>query len=84
LIFTLHSASDFVRSFGEQEKTPLEAGLRLVGVDWGNPPVALLEDLKSGKTYFARKGDKIKETRLKEIFKDKVLVVFHGKMLELR
>lgn len=84
LILALRSASDFVKSFEGQEKTPLGTGLRLVGVDWGDPPVALLEDLKSGKTYFARKGDKIKETRLKQIFKDKVLIVFRGKMLELR
>ena len=59
-------------------------GLRLVGVDWGEPPVALLEDLKTGKTYFARKNDKIHATRVKEIHKDKVVVVVHGKTLELR
>ena len=62
----------------------LGAGLRLVGVDWGDPPVALLEDLKTGKTYFARKDDKIKETRVKQIFKDKVLIAIRGKTVELR
>ncbi len=60
------------------------AGLRLVGVDWGEPPVALLEDLQTGKTYFARQEDKVKETRVKQIFKDKVLVAWRGKTLELR
>lgn len=59
-------------------------GLRLVGVDWDEPPVALLEDLNTGKTYFARKDDKIKETRVKQIFKDKVVVTLRGRTLELR
>ena len=59
-------------------------GLRLVGVDWGNPPVALLEDLKTGRTYFVHTNEKIKETRVKEIFKDKITVSFHGKTEELR
>jgi hypothetical protein len=97
LILALRSASDLVRSFGKPEKNPVAvvtaapgvsdesgAGLRLVGVDWGEPPVALLEDRMTGKTYFARKNDKIKEARVKEIFKEKVTVVVRGKTLELR
>ncbi len=98
LILMLRFASDFLKSFGKSEKVSspvavghpggvsddVGTGLRLVGVDWGEPPVALLEDLKTGKTYFARKDEKIKETRVKQIFKDKVVVVFHGKTLELR
>ncbi len=97
-ILALHSASDLVKSFRKPEKTSVsvpvtphsvpaddsEAGLRLVGVDWGEPPVALLEDLKTGKTYFAHKNDKIKEARVKQIFKDKVVIVFRGKTVELR
>ena len=99
LLLTLRSGSDLIRSFGQADKratstaaaVPAQApaeesptGLRLVGVDWGEPPVALLEDLKTGKTYFARKNDKIKETRVKEIFKDRVTVAVRGKTLELR
>lgn len=59
-------------------------GLRLVGVDWAEPPVALIEDLKSGKTYFARKNDKIKGARIKEIHKDRVAVFYQGQNEELR
>lgn len=59
-------------------------GLRLVGVDWSDAPVALIEDLKSGKTYFAKKNDKIKGVRIQEINRDHVNVVYQGKAEELR
>ena len=59
-------------------------GLRLVGVDSSNPPVALLEDLKTGKTYFAKKNDNIKGARVQEISKNKVTLSAHGKTVELR
>ena len=60
------------------------AGVRLVGVDWGEPPVALLEDLKTGKTYFVKKNDKVRDLSVKQIFKDKVVASFHGRNVELR
>ncbi len=59
-------------------------GLRLVGVDWSDAPVALIEDLKSGKTYFAKKNDKIKGARIQEIYKDHINVLYKGQTEELR
>ena len=60
-------------------------GLRLVGVDTSDAsPVALLEDIKTGKTYFARANEKIKDARVKQIQKNKVMVSYHGKNVELR
>ncbi len=59
-------------------------GLRLVGVDWSESPVALIEDLRSGKTYFAKKNDKIKGVRIQEIHKDHINVLFKGQAEELR
>ena len=60
-------------------------GLRLVGVDTSDSsPVALLEDIKTGKTYFARTNEKIKEARVKQIQKNKVTVSYQGKNVELR
>ncbi len=98
VVVAIRSAFDFIQSFKKSEKvsspspagtnlTPADdsgIGLRLVGVDWSEAPVALLENLKSGKTYFARKNDKINGAQVKQIFKDKVLVTFHGKTMELR
>ena len=60
-------------------------GLRLVGVDSSDAsPVALLEDLKTGKTYFVRVNEKVKDARVKQIQKNKVVVSYHGKNVELR
>ncbi len=59
-------------------------GLRLVGVDTSEPPVALLEDLKTGKTYFARVNEQVKGARVKQIQKNKVTVSLRGKTVELR
>lgn len=59
-------------------------GLRLVGVDTSEAPVALLEDLKTGKTYFARKNDRVKDVQVKQILKNKVVVSSHGRSVELR
>ena len=95
IIFGIHSLADFWKSMkkpdtgvssiqGPAAEDISGTGLRLVGVDWGNPPVALLEDLKTGRTYFVHTNEKIKETRVKEIFKDKITVSFHGKTEELR
>lgn len=59
-------------------------GLRLVGVDTSEPPVALLEDLKTGKTYFARANEQVKGARVKLIQKNKVTLSVRGKTVELR
>ena len=99
LAVAVYSFTNVVRSMGKADKTASSAapavsqerdlgengiGLRLVGVDWGDDPVALLEDLKTGRTYFAKKNDKIKDARIKQIAKDKVTVFFRGKNMELR
>ena len=59
-------------------------GLRLVGVDSSGPAVALLEDLKTGKTYFAKVNDRVKNVRVKQIAKNSVLVSVRGRTVELR
>lgn len=59
-------------------------GLRLVGVDSSDAsPIALLEDLRTGKTYFVRVNEKVKDVRVKQIQKNKVTVSFRGKNVEL-
>ena len=69
---------------GSVDEESMTLGVRLVGVDWGEPPVAMLEDLKTGKTYFVKKNDRIRDMQVKEIFKDKVNTSFHGRTVELR
>jgi hypothetical protein len=61
------------------------AGLRLVGVDSSDEaPVALLENLKSRKTYFARLNDRVGDARVTQIQKNRVLISVRGKTMELR
>lgn len=60
------------------------AGLKLVGVDWGGNPVALIEDTKTGKTYFVKKGESVKESRVMEIFRDGVTLRYDNKVIELK
>jgi hypothetical protein len=59
-------------------------GLRLVGVDSSQPPVALIEDLRTGKTFFVRKNEQVRGARVKEIAKNRVLVSVDGRNVELR
>lgn len=61
-----------------------ETGLRLVGVDYSEPPVALLEDLKTGRTYFARTNDRVKNAKIQKILKNKIIVSLNGKTVELQ
>jgi hypothetical protein len=97
LIFVcLHYTADILKTLKKDSKSSVPGpvdlapknepgiGLRLVGVDSSDPPVALLEDLKTGKTYFARLNDRVGDTRVKQIQKNKVLVSVRGKTVELR
>ncbi len=60
-------------------------GLRLVGVDSSDAaPVALLEDVKTGKTYFAKVNERVKGAQVKKIEKNKVTISVRGKTVELR
>ena len=62
----------------------LQTGLKLVGVDWGGNPIALIEDIKTSKTYFVKKGESIKELKVMEIFRDRVKLRYNNKVLELK
>lgn len=95
ILAALHYGLAAVRALKAPGKTDVPAlgaapddesgiGLRLVGVDSSGPPVALLEDLNTGKTYFARVNEQVKDVRVKHIEKNKVLVWARGKTVELR
>jgi len=60
------------------------AGLKLVGVDWGGNPVALIEDTKTQKTYFVKKGESVKDLKVMEIFRDRVKLRYDNKVVELK
>ena len=57
--------------------------LGLVGISWGEEHVAMIEDKKAQKTYFLKKGDKINNLKIENILKEKVILSFEGKEIEL-
>jgi len=74
-----------VKAKGEvSPKQPTIKEFKLVGVDWGGNPVALIEDTKTGKTYFVKKGESVKESRVTEIFRDRVTLRYDNKVVELK
>lgn len=97
LVFVcLHYVSDMVKTISKNMASNLpkngegiaaddeNGGLRLVGVDWDDSPVALLEDTRTGKTYFAKRNDRVKNAKVKEIEKNKVIISVNGKTVELK
>jgi len=43
----------------------------------------MIEDKTEKKTYFLKKGDKIKEFEIEDILENKVILNFKGKKIEL-
>jgi len=59
--------------------------LRLVGISWSDDPDIMIENTKSQKTYFLKKGQTIdNEIKVKAVFKDKVILSYLGEEIELR
>ena len=75
---------ELIKAKGEIPSGQPTAGFKLVGVDWGGNPVALIEDTQTQKTYFVKKGDSIKELMVMEIFRDRVKLRYGNKVIELK
>lgn len=60
------------------------AGLKFVGADWCENPVVLIEDVQTGKTYFVKKGDSVKDFKVTEISRDRVTLRHGNKVVELK
>lgn len=73
-----------VKAKGEISSGEPYTGLKLVGVDWGGNPVALIEDTKTQKTYFVKKGESVKDLKVMEIFRDRVKLRYDNKVIELK
>ncbi len=58
--------------------------LKLVGISWSNNPDAIIEDTKANRTFFLKEGQEINKVKVKQIFKDKVIMVYGGKEIELK
>ncbi len=58
--------------------------LKLVGISWSNDPDAMIEDAKSKRTFFVKRGGYINDIKVEAIFRDKVIVSFQGEQAELK
>ncbi len=58
-------------------------GLKLVGVSWAKDPLAMIEDVATGKTFFVRKGQEVKGVKVQTVLKEKVVVTYNGEEGEL-
>ncbi len=66
------------------ELTNLIDGLRVAGIIWSEAPQAIIEDIKTGETYLLNRGGKLKQARVKEILKDRVILSYHDEEIELK
>ncbi|PIQ83510.1 MAG: hypothetical protein COV75_07180 [Candidatus Omnitrophica bacterium CG11_big_fil_rev_8_21_14_0_20_63_9] len=70
-----------VESTPKRDPQQVVAQLKLVGIAWGEEPVAMLE--QANQTYVVRPGEMIGEAKLKEIFPDHIVLEVDGQSVEL-
>ena len=58
--------------------------LRLVGISWSNNPDAMVEDTRALRTFFVKKGQMVGEVKVKDILRDRIVLVYEGDEVELR
>lgn len=61
----------------------VKAGLSLIGIIAGDRPQAIIEDKKSGKSYFLYKGGTIGQANVVDILQDTVIMEYNGQRFEL-
>lgn len=58
-------------------------GLKVVGIIWSDAPQAIVEDSRNGKTHLLNRGSKIRDARVKDILKDRVILSYDSQEVEL-
>jgi hypothetical protein len=58
--------------------------LRLVGISWSDDPDAMVEDTKTLKTFFVKKGQSIGDVKVENITREKVILRLDRELIELR
>lgn len=64
--------------------TSMTENLKVVGIIWSDAPQVIIEDSKEGRTYLLNRGSRIKDARVKEILKDRVILSYDSQEIELR
>lgn len=73
-----------VQDNGTESAVATVMSFKLVGVDWGGDPVAMIEDTQSGKTYFAKKDTSVREYKVVDILRDRVILGYENKTIEIK
>lgn len=63
--------------------TEMLQGYKLVGISWGDEPLAMLEESATGRTYFLKKDQEFKGIKVQQIDKERVRLTFEGQEAEL-
>jgi len=58
--------------------------LKMVGISWSDQPDAMIEDTKSGKTYFVKKGQMVGDFQVIAVYKDRVTLRYGEENIDLR
>jgi hypothetical protein len=58
--------------------------LRLVGISWSDSPDAMIEDIKSLKTFFVKKDQMIGDVKVETITKEKVVLRYGQELIEIK
>jgi hypothetical protein len=57
---------------------------KVVGIIWSEVPQAIIEDVPGGRTFTVNRGSMVKVARVKDILKDRVILSYDDKDIELR
>ncbi len=57
---------------------------KVVGIIWSEAPQAIIEDVGAGHTFMVNRGSLVKVARVKDILKDRVILSYDDKEIELR
>ncbi len=57
--------------------------LKLVGISWGEEPLAMVEETSTGRTFFLKKGQEVRGMKVQTISKERVKVTYEGQEGEL-
>lgn len=58
-------------------------GYKLVGISVSDQPLAMIEEVSTGRTYFLRKGQDFKSLKVQDVSREKVTVTYEGEEASL-
>jgi hypothetical protein len=79
-----HKAGGEVEDVISSKAAQAAQDLHLVGISWSVSPEAMIEDSKTGRTFFVKRGELVNDMKVEMIHKDRVILRFESERIELR